>query len=139
SARILSARNVVKPPTRARSRAASGRRAVPGTPTTRSPAPTEKAISVVSAVRQTMRCGKSTPVLPYIASAAGPRPLDVGEMTEQQPARQGLHEGARPFQANAARAHRLAELDLSHPDAGQGGGLGRDEDVHVETRILRTD
>ena len=64
-ARILSTRKVVKPPTRAFSRTASGRRAVPGTPTTRSPAPTREAISAVSAVRQTIRWGKSTPVLPY--------------------------------------------------------------------------
>src|SRR5262245_45916244 len=69
-ARIRSVRNVVKPPTRARSRAASGRRATPGTPTTRSPAPTMNAISVVSAVRQTMRRGNSTGLLPYIARSA---------------------------------------------------------------------
>ena len=42
------ARNVVNPPTFGRSRASGGRRAVPGTPTTRSPAPTANAISVVS-------------------------------------------------------------------------------------------
>src|SRR5262247_915667 len=70
SARMRSVRKVVKPPTRARSRAASGRRAVPGTPTTRSPAPTMNAISVVSVVRQTMRCGNSTGLLPYIAGSA---------------------------------------------------------------------
>src|SRR5215470_3501545 len=70
SARMRSVRNVVNPPTRARSRAASGRRAVPGTPTTRSPAPTMNAISVVSAVRQTMRWGNSTGLLPYIARSA---------------------------------------------------------------------
>ena len=64
-ARIRSVRKVVKPPTRARSRAASGRRAVPGTPTTRSPAPTTKAISAVSAVRHTTRWGKSIALLPY--------------------------------------------------------------------------
>ena len=65
SARIFSSLNVVKPPTFALSRAASGRRAVPGTPTTRSPAPTRNAISAVSAVRQTTRRGKSIAVLPY--------------------------------------------------------------------------
>src|SRR5207249_10857332 len=65
-ARIRAVRKVVKHPTRARSRAAAGRRAVPGTPTTRSPAPTMNAISVVSAVRQTMRRGNSTGLLPYI-------------------------------------------------------------------------
>src|SRR3989442_765711 len=68
SSRILSILNVVKPPTFAFSRAASGRRAVPGTPTTRPPAPSTCAISAVSAVRHTMRWGKSTAVLPYTRS-----------------------------------------------------------------------
>ena len=39
SARIRSTRKVVKPPTRGLAAASAGRRAVPGTPTTRSPAP----------------------------------------------------------------------------------------------------
>src|SRR5207247_7538921 len=65
SARMRSSLKVVNPPTRAFSRAASGRRAVPGTPTTRSPAPRRNAISAVSAVRQTIRWGSSIAVLPY--------------------------------------------------------------------------
>src|SRR5262249_50665281 len=63
------------PPTFACSRTASGRRAVPGTPTTRSPAPTRCAISAVSDVRQTTLRGNSMGLLPYINSEGGFAPL----------------------------------------------------------------
>src|SRR5262249_19835227 len=84
SARMRSVRNVVNPPTRARSRAASGRRAVPGTPTTRSPAPTMNAISVVSAVRQTMRWGNWTGLLPYIVRSAPDARRDERHVDERR-------------------------------------------------------
>src|SRR3989442_134041 len=61
-ARIFSSLNVVKPPTRAFSSAVSGRRAVPGTPTTRSPAPRRRAISAVSPVGQTIHRGNSASI-----------------------------------------------------------------------------
>src|SRR5262245_11380388 len=69
SAVILSTRNVVKPPTFGRSRASGGRVATPETPTTRSPAPSAKAISVVSALRQTIRDGWAVGAVPYTGSA----------------------------------------------------------------------
>src|SRR5215831_4578763 len=72
SATIFSSLNVVKPPTRAFSSTAAGRRAVPGTPTTRSPTPSRKAISAVSAVRQTMRRGNSARLVPYIRGPGPP-------------------------------------------------------------------
>ncbi len=62
----MSSLNVVNPPTFGFSRASGGQRAVPGTPTTRSPAPTRYAISTVSAVRQTTRLGNSVEPVPYI-------------------------------------------------------------------------
>src|SRR2546425_7664102 len=118
-ARILSTRNVVKPPTFAFSRATSGRRAVPGTPTTRSPAPTRWAISAVSAVRQTMRRGKSIEVLPYTRSALvelspGDRPLESEVLLARHRRPGGLED-----LAGAGRAVR------QHVDDHRGQRLGR--------------
>src|SRR5438477_13109955 len=64
-----------KPPTFAFSRAPSDRLTVPGTPTTRSPAPSRCATSAVSDVRQTTRRGNSIAVLPYIHSEGDFVPL----------------------------------------------------------------
>src|SRR5216110_874086 len=111
SARILSSLNVVKPPTRAFARAASGRRAVPGTPTTRSPAPRRQAISAVSAVRQTIRWGSSIAVLPYnrlalVHLALGEATLE-GEVLLARHGRLGLGE-------DLARAGRAVPEEVHH-------------------------
>src|SRR5438477_2285457 len=140
SARILSVRNVVKPPTRAFSRAASGRRAVPGTPITRSPAPRVKAISAVSAVRQTMRWGKSTAVLPYIRRSADAGGLQrLGEVALLQPAGKLLDERAGPLQLDAAGSHAVGEAEVTGVDAGQGPDVRAQHEVHVEAGILHAD
>src|SRR5262249_35124313 len=143
SARILSVRKVVKPPTRARSRAASGRRAVPGTPTTRAPAPRLKAISAVSAVRQTMRWGESTPVWPYIGrGSAGVRGVGlqhVGEVAQHQPAGEGLHQRARSLEPDAARAHALGEAQVAGPHLRHGGDVGVDDQIDLEARVAHAD
>src|SRR6267142_2109041 len=140
SARILSVRKVVKPPTRARSRTASGRRAVPGTPTTRSPAPSVKAISAVSAVRQTMRCGKSTPVLPYTARSADARRLQhVGERAVEQPAGQRLDERPRALELDPAAPHPGGKALVAGMDAGEGADVRMHDHVDLEAGIPHAD
>src|SRR5437867_3904534 len=118
SARILSSLNVVKPPTLAFSRASSGRRAVPGTPTTRSPAPSTCTISAVSVVRQTTRCGKSTAVLPYTRS--GLVHLAPSDATLER-------------EVLLARHRRLRADDL----ARAGGAVGEHVDGHRRQRLGR--
>lgn len=63
---MRSVRKLVKPPTLGLFRASGGRWAVPGTPTTRSPAPRAWQISTCSAVRQTTRRGNEASDLPYM-------------------------------------------------------------------------
>src|SRR5438094_2536241 len=139
-ARILSVRKVVKPPTRARSRTASGRRAVPGTPTTRSPAPSMNAISAVSAVRQTMRWGNSTPVLPYTGGSAGVRRLqDFGERAVQQPVGERLRQGPRALDLAPPGPHTGGEARVARVDAGQGAHVRVDHQVHLEAGIAHAD
>src|SRR2546425_9674194 len=120
SARILSSLNVVKPPALASPRASSGRRAVPGTPTTRSPAPSTCTISAVSAVRHTMRCGKSTAVLPYTRS--GLVHLAPGDPALEREVLRARHR--RP------RAHDLARA---------GRAVGEHVDGHRRQRPGRGD
>src|SRR6266852_2274380 len=121
SARIFSSLNVVKPPTRAFSSAASGRRAVPGTPTTRAPAPSRKAISVVSAVRQTIRRGNSARLAPYISN---PSALP----------RVGLAPREAALGREVARA-RHRRLRLGQHLAGAGGAVPQHVDHHRRERL----
>src|SRR5262245_43539889 len=137
---MRSSLNVVKPPTRAFSRAASGRLAVPGTPTTRSPAPSMNAISAVSAVRQTTRRGKSTPLSPYTSDGESAwRPLHLGESTQQEPAGQGLRPLSGPLEHYGARAKRLVETQVSEPDHRNRLEVGGHDDVGPEAGILQAE
>src|SRR5438128_1506103 len=135
-----SSANTSWPPARAFSRAASGRRAVPGTPITRSPAPRVKAISAVSAVRQTMRWGKSTAVLPYIAGSADAGRLQrLGEVALHQPAGELLDERARPLELEAAGSQAIGEAEATGVDAGQGPDVRAQHETHVAAGILDAD
>src|SRR5262245_36677202 len=135
---MRSSLNVVKPPTRAFSRAASGRLAVPGTPTTRSPAPSMNAISAVSAVRQTTRRGKSTPLSPYTSDRESAwRPRDFRESAEQEPAGQGLDPFPVPFADDGAASERLVEAQISEPDLRNRLEVREDHDVGPEAGILQ--
>src|SRR5262245_37657594 len=124
-ARILSSRKVVNPPTFAFSRTASGRWAVPGTPTTRSPAPTRYAISAVSEVRQTMRCGKSTAVLPYTLAfvdlAVGQAPLEAQVFLPRHGRRAGGENFSRPARAVGQQIDRHRGQSLGGCDVGEAG------------------
>src|SRR6185369_539190 len=120
---------------------------VPGTPTTRSPAPSRKAISAVSAVRQTMRRGKSARLDPYIPELSGrrsggarrPRPRDAGVVAEQKPSGKGTHELARSVEANISRSHRLLQRDVAEPDPRERGEIRRHDEIDPEPGVLQAD
>src|SRR5207237_738293 len=121
-------------------RAASGRRAVPGTPTTRSPAPSMNAISAVSAVRQTMRWGNSTPVLPYTGGSASVRRLqDFGERAVQQPVGERLRQGPWALDLDPPGPHTGGEARVAGVDAGQGAHVRGAHQAHLEAGIAHAD
>src|SRR5205823_13354972 len=93
-------------------------RAVPGTPPARSPAPGTCAISAVSAVRHTMRCGKSTAVLPYTRS--GLVHLAPGDPALEREVLRARHR--RPRADDLARTGRAVG---EHVDGHRGQRPGR--------------
>src|SRR5262249_39347065 len=108
-------------------RASGGRTAAPETPTTRSPAPTAKAISVVSALRHTMRCGWGAGGVPYTRAQRvwGNR----GRLPPPPPGRpKAVAAGRRPFETigEGAKGRRPSTNRGRREVPNISVGLGRD-------------
>ena len=72
-----------------------------------------------------------------LAHRAGPRPLDVGESAEGEPAGESADERFGPLDPDEPGAHRVGEPYVPHPGLRQREKVGIDDQIDLVARVLQ--
>src|SRR5215468_8493097 len=75
----------------------------------------------------------------WVGGGRGPDALDAGEYAQREPTREGAREARRAVEPDQPLPHHVREPDVAHPDAGEGGHVGMDDQVHLEPRVLEAE